>query len=215
MRFNTTLSLLLLFTFSISIFASQATAQEETETKPFADKMLPALFNKQIQAELELVENQKSELKTLMDELQERRKQLGSELAEFKRSGASPSELDARRMEIVEGFETEKTTALSNLMNVLLPHQKKRLGQATAQYMMRELAKSKKLPTGILAPEIRKYLEIDDAQAEKIKNRASEIQKELAAKIKKLTEQAQAQLMNELTQTQKSKLDELIGERIN
>ncbi len=201
-------------TLTLSIFSTPAISQE-SQAKPFANMSLPALFNKKIQAELELAENQKGQLEGLLEGLQKQRNQLAKELKAFQQSGVDQAKIEARRIEWVNELETEKQIVLMKAMDVLLPHQNKRLEQATVQYMMRETAKKKNLPTGILAPEIRKYLDIDDSQAAKIKERSFQIKAELMKKIKKLSEQAQAQLLNELSKDQKSKLDELIGKRID
>ena len=99
-------------------------------------------------------------------------------------------------------------------MNELLSHQQKRLRQSAIQLVMRDTAKKKKLPTGVLVPEVREYLDIDDEQAARIKKRATELQKELIEKIRKLTEQSQKKLMEELTAKQKRKYEEMVGERI-
>ncbi|MFK7767264.1 MAG: hypothetical protein AB8B55_08580 [Mariniblastus sp.] len=196
-----------------SFLASYSSGQEES--KPFADKILPALFNKQIQADLELVGDQKSEMQAMLDALVERKNSLGKELEVFRQEGASPDEIEKRKEEIVKGFEDDKAKTLKEAMGVLLPHQQKRLQQATAQLMMRETQKAKRIATGVLVPEVRKYLAIDDPQANRIKTKAAELQKQLAEEIKKLTEKAKAELMEELTKEQQKKYLDLVGERMD
>ena len=61
------------------------------------------------------------------------------------------------------------------------------------------------MPTGILTPEIRSYLGIDDTQASKIKNRAIKIRDELKKKIAELTKKAQDDLLAEFSEPQKKK----------
>ncbi len=190
-----------------------APAQEST-AQPFEDKMLPALFQQEVQVELELVEDQKAELKQRLDALLQQKDELGRQLAEFQRSGATEQEVNARRQELIEGFELEKAETQSAILQVLLPHQRQRLREATAQIMMRESAKGRKVASPILVPEIRAYLEIDDQQAERIQQRASQLQSELMEQIRKLQQEAQAKLMAELTETQKAKYKQLVGDPI-
>lgn len=197
-------------TFCIS---SWCTAQD-TKPLPFEARLVGALFNKQVQGELELVEDQKQEIKQILEVLKKKQDELGRELNEFKNSGASEAEIESRRQEIVASFEIDKKQTMDDAMSVLLPHQQKRLRQAAVQVMMKSTAKSNRVPSGLLTPEIREYLEIDDRQAERIKEKTIELQKQLAEKIKKLTEQAQSELLSELTKEQKSKYEDLVGEPI-
>jgi len=185
----------------------------QAQDQPFEDKLLPALFNKQIQRELELVDDQKEELTYLLDTLKRQKESLGVELREYAQT-ASAEELKAKRQELIDGFETQKKETQSTIMNVLLPHQKLRLRQATAQLMIRELAKQKKVSTGILAPEMLEFLDIGDEQARQIEDKAIEIKKRLAEQIRKLTEEANTELLGELTRQQRAKYQKLVGDPI-
>jgi hypothetical protein len=204
------ISLILLFV----LISSLGHAQEQAKPLPFEARLVGALFNKQVQGELELVEDQKQEMKQILGSLRKKQDELGRELTEVKNSGASEAEVESRRQEIAASFEIDKKQTMDDAMSVLLPHQQKRLREAAVQVMMKATAKLKRVPTGLLTPEIREYLEIDDRQAERIKAKTTELQKQLAEKIKKLTEQAQSELLSELTKEQKSKYEDLVGEPI-
>jgi len=182
---------------------------------PFSDRMLPALFNKQIQAELELAGEQKDKILELLTELEQKKNEYGRELQEFKNKGATEEELLKKRDEVVALFEVDKSKTFENVDEELLPHQRKRLQQSAIQFSMNAAAKNKKLPTPILVPEVRRFLEIDDGQAERIEKRASELQKELLEKIKKLTDQSRKKLMKELSVEQQKKYRDMVGDRIN
>lgn len=188
---------------------------QDDDAKPFADKMLPALFNEEVQTDLELVADQKSEMKRMLDELVQRKDQLGKELEEFRQQGATVDEVEKKRDEFVKGFEDDKAKTFQQVSNLLLPHQKNRLQQLTVQLMMREAMKAQRIPTGVLVPEMRKYLNIEDGQADRIKAKTKKLQEELAKKIKKLTDDARTELLKELTAEQKKKYDDLVGEQIN
>ena len=208
-----------IFVLSISTFflliPSIARAQDaKSKELPFPKYVLPALFENRVQAELELSKEQKTEIVDMLARLEDRKNEYGRELREFQDSGVSPEEVKARRDDVVASFELDKTSTLEKVMNELLPHQQKRLRQSAIQLVMRDSAKKKKLPTGVLVPEVREYLDIDDEQAARIKKRATELQKELIEKIRKLTEQSQKKLMEELTAKQKRKYEEMVGERI-
>lgn len=195
---------------------SLSNAQEETKSLPFEveAKLIGALFDKQVQGELELVDDQKEQMQQILGSLQKRINEFQRELKDLKDSGTSFSELQSKQKDFATVFQIDKERTMAQAMNVLLPHQQKRLRQAAVQLMMRASAKSSKVATGVLAPEIRDYLKIDDEQAERIKTKATELQKRLAEKIRKLTEQAQSELLSELTQEQKSKFVDLVGDPI-
>lgn len=186
-------------------------AQEE-QSLPFADKMLGALFNKDFQRNLELVESQSAELKKVLKEVEDKRNSLGKEMKEYQQSGATKEEISVRHKEIVADFEKQKADFQIKATAVLLPHLLDRLKQLTVQFMMKDTAKRNRIPTGILAPEIRSYLDIDDSQAEKIEKRATEIRDELRKKIQELTKKAQDDLLAELSDSQKKKYKKLVGD---
>lgn len=199
---------------ALVFWSSISVAQDASQPLPFEARLVGALFNKQVQGELDLVDDQKQEMKQILELLRLKQQELSRELQEFKSSGASDSELMSRREEFIAGFEKDKQRTMADAMKVLLPHQRKRLRQAAVQVMMRESAKSQKVPTGVLAPEIRDYLEITDVQAERIKKKAAKLQQQLAEKIRKLTEQAHSELLSELTKQQQSKFEDLVGDPI-
>lgn len=180
----------------------------------FEDKLLPALFNQQIREELELVDDQKESLDRHMEALKREQEALGRELREFARH-ATKEEAEKMRQEMIAQFEQQKSQVQADIMEVLLPHQKTRLRQVTAQAMLREITRKKKVAAGILVPEIKDYLEIDSKQSKQLEQKAKEINKRLAEEIRKLTESAQQELLGELSAKQRNKYLELIGEPIS
>lgn len=91
--------------------------------------------------------------------------------------------------------------------NVLLPHQKKRLEEIRLRMKMKQRGTSGSL----VDTELAKTLDIGDAQKERIRRRAAEVQKELEEKIAKLREDAREEILNELTPEQQGKLKDLLG----
>ena len=179
-------------------------------SNPFSAYQFNALFNQQVQAQLELVEEQRAEIRLLTTELLDLRKQLQQELREFA-EGASEAEVEMKREAAQAQLEELKSRSQQRAMEVLLPHQQKLLSEVTVQLMLRESAK--KNGAGVLAPEMRQYLEIDDEQAERIRVASERVRKKLAEDIKKLTEQATAELQKELTPEQRRKYRKLVGQQ--
>lgn len=201
-------------TFAILILSCCSPCNGQDSRSPYEDRLVEALFKKKVQAELELVADQKKELKQLLGSLEQKREAFVRELTEFENNGATAAAIANKRKEIVAEFESVKQRTMSGATDVLLPHQQKRWRQAAVQIMMQESAKSNKMPSGLLTTEIRDYLEIDDQQAKRIKTKVTELQKELAEKIKELTEEAKSELLDELTRQQKAKYEELVGDPI-
>jgi|GEM_PF-4401756 len=73
MRFSHLVPAAFFFCFTCLLLGQLAHAQTKSQTKPFEDQFLSALFNEKFQQELELVEDQKAELRELLGELREKR----------------------------------------------------------------------------------------------------------------------------------------------
>ena len=192
--------------------AASAIAQEKPAFDQFA---INALFNKQVQRDLDLVEEQTKEISEYLKGLTEYRDKLASELRELKAAGQDQQALNQRRDEMRKELEKEKQKIQSQVMEILLPHQRQRLKQVSAQFMNREAMKESKVPTGLLTPKMVDYLEIDSKQAKRIEQRSQELAKELAKKVEQLKSEAIEDLMKELSPKQRKKYSELMGERFD
>lgn len=91
--------------------------------------------------------------------------------------------------------------------NILLPHQRRRLDEISLRMKMKQRGTSGSL----VDTELAKTLSIDDAQKERIRRRAAEVQKELEEKIAKLREEAREEILDELTPAQQRQLKDLLG----
>jgi hypothetical protein len=189
-------------------------AQDKSK-QPFGEFLLNALFDQRVQKELELVPDQKDQLKEVLDRVRNRRQEYIAELQKQKNQGASEDELQARQKEYVAQLEQLKKDSEADALKILLPHQRQRLKQVTAQVMMRESAKKKKVPTGLLTQEMMEYLEIDEKQAGKIEEKVKQLQERLARQIKKLRDEATEDLMQELTAEQRKKYKQLMGDQMD
>ena len=190
-------------------FVAPAVAQEKTSFGEFA---LNAMFNKQVQKELDLVDEQTTEITGQLKGLMKFRNELAAELREMKTAGEAEQALLKRRDEMQEELKVQKKKVESQVLDVLLPHQQKRLREVSAQFVTREAMKQSKVSTGLLTPQMLEYLDVDDEQAERIEKRAKEIRKRLIGKIDKLKKEALEDLMKELSAKQKKKYRNLMGD---
>ena len=197
----------------ILVFCIQSAPAQDTESKnPFSEMMINALFDPKVGKELDLVEEQVVEMKSLLSDLQRTRKDLAAELNTLSKT-ANKSELEEFRKDFQEQFNDQKKETMTKVREVLLPEQLKRLGQLTAQLMLKESAK--KSGVGMLAPEMIELLEISEEQQKRLKEKGDELRIRLAEEIKRLTEEAREELMQELTQEQIDKYQKLVGQPID
>ena len=197
---------------SLSQFTGGITLAQDL---PFQDKILPALFNPKVQQELEISEQQLARIRKIFDGIRQSQKEFGAQLKEFSQSGASKEEVDAKRKEFIAQLEVKKDAVSQDAFDVLLPHQMKRLKQVTIQVMMRESAKQNKHQSGLLTKEMMAFLDIDEEQAEKIKNKSVELQKKLMEEFKELQEKYTKELLKELSAKQRKKYEEAVGKKID
>lgn len=205
------LAFLCLAVTAFGIFVTSLTAQDKG---PFQDNLLSALFSAEVLRDLELLDEQKKELKQITGEIRQARNQITTRLKEYASSGVSQDKIEAKRQESIKQIEDKKAEALKQINDVLLPHQMDRLRQSTVQVMMKQFARHEKVQSGLLTSQMKQYLEIDDEQAKKIAETAKELREELAEKIKKLNEEALEKLLSELSAEQRKKYKELIGDHV-
>ena len=190
-------------------FVAPAVAQEKISFDEFA---LNAMFNKQVQKELDLVDEQRAEITKQLNGLTEFRNKLSAELRNMKSAGDAEQVLLNRRDEMREELKAQKKKVESQVLDILLPHQQKRLREVSAQYVNREAMKQNKVSTGLLTPQMLEYLDVDNEQAKRIAERAEKIRKRLTEKIETLKKEAMEDLMKELSSKQKKKYQDLMGE---
>ncbi len=184
-------------------------AQESENDLPFPEYFaLKALYAEDVQNELELVDEQKAELRLQLKQLSNFKSELDSEMRKFAAT-ATEEEIRVKRAELNARIHEFQSRTEESFSELLLPHQQNRLRQVAARVLLREAAKTNK--AGVLAPQMAKWLEIDDEQAKRLKARAEEIRKRLAADIERLTREAQDELLQELTPEQRKKYENLIG----
>jgi len=158
--------------------------------------MIDLLADKRVRAELDIVDFQYDELKRINRAVQERiAKQLRS--------------LDLNHPKDYASTVREITRSVQDRhKGVLLPHQLDRLRQLSVQNQIRRRSIADVLTTDPLATK----LKITDQQKQALKQAEREIEEELARQIEALRKQSRNKLLSHLTQTQRNKLEKIIGD---
>lgn len=163
------------------------------------NESLRMLNSKSVREDLEMVDAQLDELKTIAKDLPET-------------VSGQIRKLDFKNVEqAAEDLKAIYKSSQEELESVFLPHQQKRLGQIKFQLQLQR----KSLTAALTSDPIASELDISDDQANSIRDSAKEINKELAEKVEELRKQAREKLLANLDQSQRSKFDEMIGEEFN
>jgi len=170
---------------------------------------LELLQRPDVQAELELLDDQKNDLRALVEKSNERRRELFSGFPDQFRNRDAFSEADreALRNKVQEAFQSLNKETEQGL-SFLLPHQRKRLSQLEIQFRMRGGG-----GFGALAsPEIGAQLDVTDAQREILRDKAMELGREFGKKVAELRREMQEKLLDELNPEQRAKFQEMLGD---
>lgn len=157
---------------------------------------LGMLSDPNVRSELEMVEDQYSQLKQLNSEIQQRasRKLLNLDFSDSS--------------SIMDQVRSIRERANDELNSVLLPHQLERLQQIRMQSQLRR----RSLVDVLTSDPIKSRLEITDDQSDELRQSEREIQQELARKIAKLQEEARDRLLSKLKPSQKDAARKMIGD---
>ena len=168
------------------------------------------LYYPQLQKEIEIVDDQKTELQKIQAEMQA--KMMESYKTMNDQQGGDALTRQQKYMELYQtlGKETEEKVA-----KVLLPHQKKRLSQIMLQMKLSQTSYGYGFAGALEGDEVGKELGITDAQREELKKKEEKIRADFMKKYqefyKKLSEETKEELMSVLTPAQKKKLEDLLG----
>ena len=154
------------------------------------------LADKAIRSELEVVDYQYEQIKTLGGEIQKR---VGEQLRSL--DVKNPKDLSSTIRKITQSVQED-------FEGVLLPHQLARLRQLAVQKQMRRRSVVDVLTTDPLATK----LEITDEQKKDLKAAEREIEEELAREIAELRKKARKKLLSKLNSSQRKQLEEIVGE---
>jgi Spy/CpxP family protein refolding chaperone len=149
--------------------------------------------------ELDIVDEQREQLKKIRDEEMRKRTEFFNTIR-----GMAPSKMG----EFVREFGTMlKADVDKQVQQVLLPHQVKRLEQIRLQTNMRGMG-TRALEAEVLV----KALGITEEQKKLMREKEKEVQQELKQKLEQLRKEAQSEVLSVLTDAQREKLTGLLGE---
>jgi Spy/CpxP family protein refolding chaperone len=157
------------------------------------------LQREDVQQELELLEDQKTQLKAMNEKTRERM----GELFRGQRGGAEGND---RRDELRETFRKFNEETQAEVDKILLPHQSKRLQQLEVQMRMRGGV------MGALGGDVAEKLGISEEQRDKLREKAQGLEQELRKKMAEVRKQMQDQLLAELSPEQRKQFNDMVGD---
>ncbi len=168
------------------------------------DKGLSLLTDKNVQAELELVDEQIEELEELQKEGMQVITDAVSEMRERPRGGDRG---DFMR-DIGEKIKEKMEPVMSRVDEVLLPHQRDRLNQLSFQ------SKGRNQGAGgaLMSERMLEELEVTPSQREELEEAIEEAKKELKEEYAKLVKEAEKDILKVLDSGQRKKYKELVGD---
>ncbi len=167
---------------------------------------LDLLQRPDVQAELELLDDQKEAVRELSRTSNERRREAFTGFAaQFRNREASEEERRALQDKVREAMQKLNEGTEAGL-DFLLPHQRQRLSQLEIQFRMRGGG-------GALGSrEVSEGLALTKEQREQLRNKSRELGQDFAKKVAELRRQMQEQLLAELNPEQRAKFKEMVGD---
>ncbi len=165
------------------------------------------LGNPEVQSELELLDEQKTDIESIQSEARNLYRNAFSGMRE-KMEGLDASEREALMNEIRGNIETEMEGISKKVEDVLVPHQVERLEQIVLQSQIRRGGTSSLMDNEAF----RKKVGLTEDEAKKLKEKEEQVRKDIEEKIKKIREDAQDEILSVLPAAKKEKIKELIGE---
>ena len=168
-------------------------------------KWLSYVLYPQIEKEIEIVPEQRSELEQLRNETTKKMQELYKKLSDV--------EQDKRMQRYYEDSKTLGAETDKAVERILLPHQRRRLDQILLQMQMRNTGYGNASALG--NEDLTKALGITEEQKEKLRQKEQELRAEIQRKTqefyKKLNEETREELLSVLTPVQRQKLRDLLG----
>jgi Spy/CpxP family protein refolding chaperone len=162
---------------------------------------LGLLLRPEVRSELELLDHQVEQLTALGEGLRGQLRQLMTP-----DQNLSPQERMQRFQEIAEKTRVDMD---EKVKQILLPHQQKRLDQLNNQMRMRG---GGGMLRALASQQFAEELGLTEAQREKVRAKAEQLEAEMRQKMTELRSQAQEELLKELTPAQQAQLKERFGE---
>jgi hypothetical protein len=173
-------------------------AKRKTAPKP---TLMSLLNNPSVRHEIEMLDSQFEEIQTKNREIQSRTSEQVFSLLMSSRDGSVDHQT------VRDGIREIRQDAAKEIEKVILPFQFERLRQIAYQVQMRRQSVVDVLTTDPLATE----LGLTDQQKGELREKAREINDELAREIAKLRSKAKQKLFSHLRQDQQRKLSAIVG----
>lgn len=163
--------------------------------------MTGLLRSDEVQAELEITEEQLADLQAMGEEMRDEMR------AKFEGMRDLPQEERRERFASMrDEMQSMQSEAEERMGDILLPHQVARLKEISLQQQIRGGGLQ-----GTMRGPLAEELGITDEQREQMTTKAQELQEEMEQKIEELRNNAREELMGLLTPEQRSKLETMIG----
>ena len=168
----------------------------------FGGDMMSMLNQASVQRDLELSDDQRDQLQRLRQDFTRK----VSDQARLMREGNFSPEAGRGLGETIRELQKQQE---ADVEQILLPHQVRRLREISFQTRMKTMG-----PTGALSDKaIAEELGLSSEQLKRLKEKAKEVGRDLKEKIERLREEAQQELLKELTRDQLNKLERMLGDR--
>ncbi|PHS14001.1 MAG: hypothetical protein COA78_06370 [Blastopirellula sp.] len=162
------------------------------------------IFNEQIQKEAEILPDQVSDIREIMDGMRQKMGEIFSGMRDM-----SQEERESAREGLFEKMREARADIEAEVNAVLMPHQLTRIKQiALQQQLNRGGGGGGALTRGPVA----EALGLTEVQIEALEAKRREIEEGLREKVAKLQKEAQNELISTLTAKQQAILKDLIGE---
>lgn len=165
------------------------------------------LGNPEVQKEIELLDEQKSDIEEFQSEARDVYRGAFSGMRE-KMEGLSGEEREALMSEIRDDINEKMEGINKKIEDVLVPHQVERLEQIVLQSQMRRGGTASLVDNDAF----RKKVNLTDEEVEKLKKKQEEVSKKVEEKIKKIREEAQDEILSVLPSEKQEKIKSMIGD---
>ena len=167
---------------------------------------LGLINDKNVVAELELVDDQVEALNDLQSEMRDIFRDSFSGMRDKFRD--KDADREALMQEVRDKIESEMKTVESELNEILLPHQVARLEELSFQ-----MQASRSGTTGLLSSsKVKERLGLTDDQIDEVKAKSVEVSQDLNAKIEKLREEARDEILSVLSTDQQAQIKKMMGD---
>jgi len=174
---------------------------------PGGGGMLGLVTRDEVQEEIQLVDEQREKVRTIVEESGEKMRDEMRTLFEGMRD-LSDEERREKFGEIREKMEAMRSEVDGELKKALLPHQFERLKQIEFQARLQQRGEG-----GMSVSAVADALELTDEQREKLEQRAEEVREELREKVRQAQSEALEKMLDVLTPEQQAKIKELTGDQ--